>query len=652
MIYKRIHAGLLVALLIAIITAAGVAAQTGTSFFVTNVDASGFPDVQFNMRAVQIGNKVDGSLNANDITVYENGQEAQNVQVTPNEDGAITYIIVIDQGRATNFNSFGITNMKQAISTLVNGGYFKDGVDSVTVMTRQNIDSDQTVTVLPTTQSSSALTTWAGSFGFDRSRGSTKGLSAVDDAVSALGDQIVEPGSQTAVILFFTRYIEEPSRTVAAATATNIANKANQQVASIYVFQTDPSQYQRDSLQLLAAGSGGIYTPLNRNSVLSQVSSVYQIIDSQRAYYSVSFRSALGDSGQREITINSATRPSGGSVGTYQVSPAPPTVQITDPTANSTIRREASLQGDSATPVYDTNRRQVTATVSWPDGFPRNLTSAQLFVNGALEDSADLTSGSSSLNFNWDLSSMTDAGITPVTLRVSVTDELGLSAEGDSSVDVAVAPPPTPEGGILTSVPTAAKIGIPLLCFLGLLVLVIAVAAFFLIRGRSKGSADDSAEPEDQAMRTMFQPEVPQLALATLTVLEGPSGMIGERLKITTLKVSIGRDPSQSDVSFYSDAESSVSRLHCTIELNDDNAFRLTDKSSSAGTRLNGRRIQAESPVVLADADEIVLGDLAQRGVKLQFNFIQTDEGASPYSGTADDRTHLIDTPDPDDWGN
>ncbi len=49
------------------------------------------------------------------------------------------------------------------------------------------------------------------------------------------------------------------------------------------------------------------------------------------------------------------------------------------------------------------------------------------------------------------------------------------------------------------------------------------------------------------------------------------------------------------------------------------------------------------SPVVLADGDEIVLGDLAQRGVKLQFNFARTEENASPYSGTADDRTHLID---------
>jgi hypothetical protein len=651
MFYKRIHTGLLTALMIAVMTAVGVAAQAGTSFFVTEVDASGFPNVQFNMRAVQLGNKVDGSLNANDITVYENGQDAQDVQVTPKQDGPITYIIVIDQGRATNFSSFGVPNIRQAITTLVTGGYFKDGVDSVTVMVRQNIDTDQTVILLPMTQSGSALTTWAGAFSFDRSRGSTKGLLGVDDAVSALSNQIAEPGSQTAVILFFTRYIEDPSGNVASASATNIAAKASQQEASIYAFQTDPSQYRRESLQLLAEGSGGMYTPLDRNSVLSQVTSVYQIIDSQRAYYTVSYRSALGDSGQREITINSPSRPSSGSVGTYEVSPAPPTVLITDPAANSTIRREASVQGDNATPVYDTTRKQVSATISWPDGFPRNLTSAQLMVNGNLVDTADVSTSSSNLTFNWDLSSMTDVGITPVTLQVNVTDELGLSAEGDTSLDVSVAPLPTPATGILNSVPTVAAIGVPLLCVLLILAVAIIGGAFFLIRGRSKTPGVTSAEPDDQVMRTMFQAEMPELALATLTVMEGPSGMIGERLKVTGLKVSIGRDPSQSDISFYSDAESSVSRLHCIIELSDDNAFRLTDKNSSAGTRLNGRRIQADSPVVLADGDEIVLGDLAQRGVKLQFNFARTEENASPYSGTADDRTHLIETPGPDDWG-
>ena len=141
----------------------------------------------------------------------------------------------------------------------------------------------------------------------------------------------------------------------------------------------------------------------------------------------------------------------------------------------------------------------------------------------------------------------------------------------------------------------------------------------------------------------------PELTLATLTVLEGPSGLIGEVFRINSPTTAIGRNPSQVDIVFYADEESSVSRLHCTIQLDDDNTFKITDNNSSAGTRLNGRQIHPDVPVVLDDGDEIVLGALAQRGVKLQFNFA-TEESLGPLSGSADDRTHLVSDIDIGDW--
>lgn len=648
---RRATLTLLAGLFMAGLAVFGAAAQAGTVFFVNNIDSSGFPVVSFDLRAVELGNKTVGDLSTNNLTVYENGQPAADLEVTPKQDGPITYVFVIDQGHFANYSTFGVNNFRQAVSALVSGGFFKDGVDTVTVMVRQNVDTDQTVTLLPATQSGSDLTTWAAAFGFDRTTGATKGLLGVEDALNQVKSQVPETGSQTTVVLYFTRFIEDPNATVAPTSATNTAALASAQHTSIYVFQTDLSQARADALQLLSAGSGGVYTALSRGGFLSQVTSAYQVIDAERNHYTVSYRSAVPDSGRREITINTPTRPTEGTVGSYEVSPQPPAVTITEPTANSTIRREATVSQDNATPVYDTSRKQVTAQVSWPDGFPRHLTAAQLFVNGNLEDTADITPDQTTIDFTWDMSDLITVGTAPATLRVTVTDELGMTGEGDTTVDVEVAPPPTPAGGLLGSVPTAAAIGVPVLCLLILLGLAVLGGAFFLLRGRSKPSGHIEAEPEAQVMRTMFAAEMPELALATLNVLEGPSGMIGERLKITTLKVGIGRDPNQADITFYSDAESSVSRLHCIIELSDDNAFRLTDNNSSAGTRLNGRRIQPDSPVVMADGDEIVLGDLAQRGVKLQFNFATTEENFSPYSGTADDRTHLLGDQEDDQFG-
>jgi hypothetical protein len=616
-------------------------AQTGLTFFVTDVDASGFPAVQFNLRAVDLGNKVIGGINSTDLSVYENGKQVSDLNLTPNTDGPITYIIMIDLGSASNYSSFGVNNMRQAISMLVSTGTFQDSKDTVMVMARKNIDSDQTLTLLPATQSGADLTTWAAGFAFDRSTGgNTKGLVGVDDAITQMKTLVPVSGRQTAEILFFTRYIENPSGIVAPTSAQNTAANASKINTSIYVFQTDPSQYRSDALQVLAQASGGMYTALNRNSFQVAMTTAYQAINAQRTLYQVSYRSASSDAGQRTITVNSPGPPNQGAVGTYEVALKPPTVEITNPVASSTILREATLTQQEGTPVYNNDRVTVTADVSWPDGYARYLASAQLYVNGNLEDTLQVTTDQTGLNFSWDLSGLTTPGMNSVPLRVSVKDELGMTADGESTVNIEVSPPPTPSGGI--SAPVVAAIGLPLLCLLALFAVAVIVGGYFLLRKRSGAAGEAGGEAEAVAQKTMFAGDVPSLALATLTVMEGPSGMIGERLKITTLKVAIGRDPTVSDISFYADTASSVSRLHCTIKLDDDSVFRLTDKNSTAGTRLNGRRIQAEAPVALGDGDEIVLGDLAQKGVKLQFNFATSEESKSPYSGTADDRTHLI----------
>lgn len=149
------------------------------------------------------------------------------------------------------------------------------------------------------------------------------------------------------------------------------------------------------------------------------------------------------------------------------------------------------------------------------------------------------------------------------------------------------------------------------------------------------------AEGPATVQPTMFVDDLEDLVLATLTVLEGPSGMIGEPLKITARTTTLGRDPKQADIAFYSDTQSSISRLHATIELDEDNAFRLIDENSSVGTRLNGRPIPSNSPVRLDDGDEIVLADLSQRGVKMRFNYASEEDSQAP-AGTADDRTHLL----------
>ncbi len=644
---KTIRTIFVTLLFLVILGIVGAAAQTGATYFVSDVDSSAFPLVRFKLRAVDLENKVVSGLNApNVLSVFENGQQAGDVEVTPKSDGPINYIFMIDQGRVSNYSQFRLSNIRQVISTLVSGGYFVDGQDSVMVLGRQNINSDQTVTLLPATQTGSELTTWAANFNFDRSSGNTKGLLGVEDAILEMGELVPIPGSETAAIIYLTRYIEDPSNTVAPTSAQNTAYQAQEENISIHVLQTDFNQYRKDALEVLANGSHGQYAGLNRSNFLGQITSIYQTIDSQRTYYDVTYRSPIAETEHREITINSAVRPDEGVFGSYDIVLQPPSVSITQPIANSTIRREVLEETDESQPIFETSRVPVVAQVNWIDGYPRQVESAELYVNGNLEDSIQAEPDQMEFEFEWDLSDITTGGLLSVTLEVRIRDELGMEADTQTATNVEVILPEESSGIKVT--PVLASLSVFTLCFGGVVIFAFIAGAVFLIR-RSSASRGSAAADGVEIQPTIMADDVQGLSLATLVLLEGPSGLKDEVFKITTLRITLGRDPSRTDISFYTDEESSVSRVHCIIQLDDDNVFRLIDKNSSSGTRLNGRQIKPEVAVDLAEGDEIVLGNLAQRGVKLRFNYMSR-EGDIPLSGSADDRTHLLSNEDARDW--
>jgi predicted component of type VI protein secretion system len=110
--------------------------------------------------------------------------------------------------------------------------------------------------------------------------------------------------------------------------------------------------------------------------------------------------------------------------------------------------------------------------------------------------------------------------------------------------------------------------------------------------------------------------------LAKLHIITARRDLEGKDFKIYTNKTTIGRDPRLCDVMLYEeDEESSVSGAHCTIQY-DRGRFIITDDNSSNGTEINGVPLPANSPQVLTDGDEIVLGDLFYRGAKFRFEIV------------------------------
>lgn len=625
-----------------------VSAQAGTTFFITEVDSSQFPTVTFQLRAVDLNNRVVSGLGNTDLTIYENGHAvpAENVQVTPHTDGPITFLFLIDHGRLANFNEFGPPNVRQVFTALASSGAFVNGVDQLEVMVRENINNDRTEPRLGPTQQIGDLTTWLANYPFEvrRSQNSTKGLEGVGDAIAEMRKLVAVPGSQTAVILFVTRFIEDPAQAVAVVAAQNQASQAKSEFISIYPLSTDLGQSRKEPLEILAEISNGRYTALQRNTAGAVAEDVYRQINTQRTYYTVSYESTLADAGPRAITVNTSDVPPAGAVGTYQVSPEQPVATILEPADGTVVQREA-VRDSSGEPVYSPSSVKVVVEASFPDGYARSLQSAELVVGGVSLETVSPTAGSARAQLDFDLAEYSTAGENPVTLEVRIVDSLGLEASAETSVVVEVARPPASGLGSPAALGAGA---LALICLAGLAVIALLVG-FFLLRSRSQKAPAPVARPDQaEPPHTLLAGRgLKDQVLATLTVLEGPKGLVGEAINILKPTTVIGRNPKTTDIHFYADEESSVSRIHCTIQ-NDAGVFKLTDNGSSAGTRLNGRSIPANDPVVLADNDEIVLGDLGRRGVKMRFNAV-TEPGEGKYSGSADDRTRIIDEPPPDE---
>jgi hypothetical protein len=647
----------------------GAAAQGTTTFFITNVNADNFPTVTFDLRAVDLSNQVVTNLNSGSVSVYENGQlvPQEFVQVTPDPEGPMTVVFAIDLGRQSRFQAIGVNNTKQAITTLISGGYFRDERDTFQVMARQNVGNDQTIVLWPASSKGEDLVSWTASFPFNRSSSNTRGLLVVEDAINAMDGLVGIPGSETAAIVYLARYIEDPNQlgstgaTAATSAANSLAQAAREKYITIHTLQFDSTGQLMGPFQALSAGANGIHATVQGSNVVAAATTMYQAIDAQRIIYHVTYRSQLGAAGTRVITLNAPTPPENGVTGEYtlqQVGGA--TLRITQPAAGSTLRREATL-GTGGAYTYDLNRVAVAVEVSWPAGVAaRGLTSAQLFVDGQLEDEVTPAEGATQLSFDWDITDVVAPGENQVQLKVVVMDELQVPAEASATVFVDVVPPPeptpapteVPESPMATALREYGVWGLGALLCAGA-GLVVLVGAVLLLRPRRQPQLAPAAAGPGARAGGRAGPDHtmvvggggPGGALATLTVLEGPRGMMGETINLTKPVSVLGRNPEMADVVFYPDENSSLSRAHATIQL-DGKFFVLTDNGSTNGTRVNGQLLKASDPVQLRDGDEIVLGDLGKLGVKMRFNTVAAGSSQTDIR----DRTFIVDDYDQQDW--
>jgi hypothetical protein len=266
---------------------------------------------------------------------------------------------------------------------------------------------------------------------------------------------------------------------------------------------------------------------------------------------------------------------------------------------------------------------QLSTTVSWLDGQARDVTAAQLLVNGApVADipASDLASfGVSIGNFIFGDNR----------LEVSVTDSQGLTSVSPPVIitvsegeEVALPEELQPSGGFnpiwLLWLAALAGLGVVGL-WLWRRRTAVGEAASGGGRSRRRRRAPPPAYPPptdagfDAAQEAVYPgaapPEAPSpFVMAHLEILDAQTDMPAE-FTLGDAEVRIGRSPTQAQLAFRNDI--TVSRYHAVLRL-EGSHYRIYDAGSTSGTYVNDRQVP-EYGLQLSDGDYIQLGAVRLR---------------------------------------
>jgi len=446
----------------------------------------------------------------------------------------------------------------------------------------------------------------------------------------------------------------------------NILAKAVEERITVHSVLTRDIEYSEaaEPLKLLAFESGGAYIHYRNNS---SPQPIFDSLNERRTQTLMSFRSKLGDSSERTIELILK-----GAAGTfsdsepYQISLQPPAIKILSPKPDEEITRQAKSSGVNMDLVEPTTM-MVSASINWEDGFPRDIISAQLIVDGS-PVSVRFTESPGSLYFEWDLRPYRESGIKLTHLSIQLQDELGLTGKSEETIvkvqvsvpettptstnpseaapDTAVvqtstvySPAPTSEpaacsglvgaeatlcrmvalGKVLVTTPSGwVTIG-------GLLGAIFAIIMAFRYRGPI-GQAREKALGTLRETVTQLRRPVQADSGAFLHVLQGDEDLTGKIIPLYPHQAtSIGRSLREVELAFQVNQERSViSRKHCEIKGEGGGhiaiRFKIIDLGSTHGTFVNGERLPVGgNGRVLSHEDQIELGPAEHGGVLLQF---------------------------------
>lgn len=357
---------------------------------------------------------------------------------------------------------------------------------------------------------------------------------------------------------------------------------------------------------------------------------LYDTLVSSRKVYSLSYRSTTPTLDAEPTVTLSVTLPDGETASTsfryariFQL----PEVEILNTTLAAV--RQPSYSGERI--IFDAVEIPITVAIRFPDGVQRGVQSIRLDVVETASDNvvqsrlfnAPAPDGNGNYSIPWTFDNFITPGtITPLTLVVSVTDEINLSASTQQNTQITVGSlPPLPTPTLLPT-PAAATSGIAtnvadnlIVSFLAALALALILAVVFLLvmvaRLRSRPTVVEMpvpayVPPVEMPAPTPVTPAAPveeaqapeeALFLGRLVTV---NGLEASEIRINKEEFVIGRDASCD----YVIDKPFVSPRHCTIMLR-KSTFFIRDLGAKNGTYVNGERLPRNRDIPVPIGSEL-----------------------------------------------
>lgn len=633
------YAALLISLLVGVVFVPGLSAQSNIqNIVITEVDASGFPQVVVRFRALDVAGFPVPNIQTGMFIVEEGSNQIAPENLKEAEKGLCVQFMVEAGvwlwGPSWQNAQAVITDFAQTTP------WMKEDMDNVALTMIEATGPRQ---LLSFTGDSEALVTAVANYTPPRGADISRPIPALEEKVEelAINPPTACKDNRPKFIVYLSSGMESGTGQVSALAAQ--AKEARIPIYTVLLGNRDGQP-----LETLAQESGGKYVQYsNRNSLAP----FYTQLTEYRRHYDLSYRSQVNESGTQPMKLRASVG-SGEVVSetaSYAVTVDPPRVLITAPTAGTEITRSAAEYTDNLTTLTPTSYT-VLAQVIFPDDHIRRLRQATLLVNGAVAQTLTNPNPNENMELLWNLQNIHKEDA--FSLEVEILDELGLVSKSQAvAANVGISVPPKPENPVsptidvkatvIAGLPTAAPsiMPTPIPCVspdpfcdnverpfrsnptsfvsLGVALFSLVFAGIVWVN-RDKAPVRAVTDTVRRGVDTITKRYLgPTEARAYLVVLEGDVN-VGKTLEIYG-DTPIGRSKQTAELLFQQyDDNSPISRLHCTITDEEDH-FTIKDEDSANGTFLNGAKLSPLTPEVLHDGDEIELGRVERGGVRLLF---------------------------------